>query len=88
LLNSDFQHSVRDESFRPDAGEELFLGDELSGTFDELVKDCVSFGPELDYFRSSPETLVRSVQAKWIENYAVFTPVHVGYSPSLLKESL
>src|SRR5215216_2775256 len=37
LTNSDFEHRVGNESFRPNGGEELFFGDELSGTFDELV---------------------------------------------------
>jgi hypothetical protein len=42
----------------PDGGEELIFGDELSGTLDQMVQHGISFGPELDYFRAMPQTLV------------------------------
>jgi hypothetical protein len=81
LTNGDFQNCVGDKSFRPDAGEELLFRDEISGTLDELIEYGISLGPELDYFRSAPQTLVGSVQAKRLEDYAVVTaqsPVHVS----------
>jgi hypothetical protein len=79
LTNCDFQDCIGNESFRPDGGEKIFFGDEMSGMLDELIEYGISLGPELDYFRSAPQTLVGPVQAKRLEDYAVVpahTPVH------------
>lgn len=72
LTNSDLEDCVANKSLRPDGGEKFFFGNELTRMSHELVEHRVSLRPELDYFRASPQTLIGTVQAKGLEDYAGF----------------
>ena len=72
LTNGDFEHCIGNESFRPDGGEQLFFSNELTGTLNEFVEDCVGFRSELNDLRATPQTLVGTVQAERLEDDARF----------------
>jgi len=74
LTNGDFEDSFADNGFWPHGVEKSFFGDELARTCEEVVEYCECFRSELYGLGASPQTLVGQVQAKRIEDYALFGP--------------
>ena len=74
LTNRDFEHSFADESFRPDDAEKFLFSDELARMSNKVIEYGESLRPELDHLRSSPQALVRQVQAKGVKDYLFLVP--------------
>ena len=74
LTNSNFEHRFTDECFRPDDVEKFLFGDELARMSNEVVEYRESLRPELNHLRSSPQALVRKVQAKGVKDYLFLVP--------------
>ena len=72
LTNSDFENAFADISLGPNAAQEIFFGDELSGAADELTEHREGFGPEFDNLNAPQQTFIGPVQAVVIADYAVF----------------
>src|SRR4030095_14149726 len=62
LPHTDLQHGIADHRRRPDRVEEGFLGDELTGPFDEALEHRECLGGEPDRFRAPPQARVDRVQ--------------------------
>ena len=72
MAYGDFENGFADKRLRPDGGEQFFFGNELARAADELIEDGVGFGPEFNYFWTTPQTFVRAVETEGIEDDAVF----------------
>ena len=68
LTNSDFEDGFTDKGPWPDGVEEFLFCDELARTPDEMVEHGEGLRAEFYFLRTSPQTLIRQVQAKGIED--------------------
>jgi len=74
LTDSNFEHSFADESLRPDDLEKFLFSDELARMSNQVAEYRESLRPELNHLRSSPQALVRKVQAKGVKDYLFLVP--------------
>ena len=88
LANGDFEDGIADEGIPPDRGDQVFLGDELSGPPQQVLEDREGLGPELDRTRASPQALVDQVERERRELNTAFRGHEMsGRNPNITAAS-
>ena len=69
LSNGNFEDGFAHEGAGPDGVEKFLFSDELARMSNQVAEYRESLRPELNHLRSSPQALVRKVQAKGVKDY-------------------